>query len=231
VGSPVLLLHGFASSFERNWKEPGWVDILEAEGYQVIGLDLLGHGGSPKPTDPEAYSHLEQQVLEALPPGRPVQAIGFSLGAVTLLRAAVCRPEAFERLILAGVGDSVLAPEPPERAELVARAIEAGVAPEAGHESIGALVRFAAAEGNDPKALAACIRRAQAPLGQAALGALSMPVLVVLGTRDFAGPATRLVSALPAGRLEELPGVDHFATPKDFRFVSAALQFLSPAPS
>jgi hypothetical protein len=51
-------------------------------------------------------------------------------------------------------------------------------------------------------------------------------VLVVLGERDFAGPAAPLVEALPDGRLVTLAGADHFGTPKDVRFLDAGLDFL-----
>jgi pimeloyl-ACP methyl ester carboxylesterase len=51
-------------------------------------------------------------------------------------------------------------------------------------------------------------------------------VLVVLGDRDFAGPADRLVAVLPDARLVLLPGTDHFGTLRDFRFVQAALDFV-----
>jgi hypothetical protein len=54
-------------------------------------------------------------------------------------------------------------------------------------------------------------------------------VLVVLGDKDFAGPADPLVDALPDARLVTLRNVDHFATPKDFGFIDAALDFLGAA--
>ena len=57
-------------------------------GREVIGVDLLGHGTAPKPHDPEAYADLGARVLDALP-DEPVDAIGFSLGAMTLLRVAM----------------------------------------------------------------------------------------------------------------------------------------------
>jgi hypothetical protein len=56
-------------------------------------------------------------------------------------------------------------------------------------------------------------------------------VLVVLGDRDFAGPADPLLDKLPDARLVTLPGVDHFATPKQFGFIDAALDFLGAVPS
>ena len=53
------------------------------------------------------------------------------------------------------------------------------------------------------------------------------PTLVVLGDRDFAGPADPLMAALPNARLKMLRNVDHHATPKDFGFLDAALSFLA----
>jgi len=52
---------------------------------------------------------------------------------------------------------------------------------------------------------------------------------VVLGENDFAGPADPLVEALPDARLVALPRTDHFATPKDFRFMDAAFDFVGAA--
>src|SRR5436305_9566708 len=86
--TPVLLVHGFASSFERNWREPGWVDLLADAGRTTIEVDLLGHGNAPKPHDPAAYADLEARVAEALPADGEVDAIGFSLGARVLLGLA-----------------------------------------------------------------------------------------------------------------------------------------------
>jgi hypothetical protein len=53
---------------------------------------------------------------------------------------------------------------------------------------------------------------------------------VALGDRDFAGPGQPLVDALPQGELTTLRGLDHFATPKDFGFLDAALTFLDAHP-
>jgi len=69
-----------------------------------------------------------------------------------------------------------------------------------------ALAHFARAPGNDRAALAACLRRPNPPLTEAEVAAIRARVLVVLGDRDFAGPADRLVAALPDVRLVILPG-------------------------
>ena len=52
---------------------------------------------------------------------------------------------------------------------------------------------------------------------------------MVIGDKDFAGPGEPLAEALPEGQLVTLRNVDHFATPKDFGCIDAALDFLGAA--
>ncbi len=231
---PVLLVHCFASSFERNWREPGWVDLLAEAGRAVRGVDLLGHGTAPKPHDPIAYDDLEAAIVGQLDEAQAIDAIGFSLGAALLLGVAARRPQSFRRLVIAGVGADLLKPHNGDsqssRAEALARVIETGQIGEGAPAAAGAFVRFSQGAGNDPLALAACMRRPSTPLAPAALAAVTIPVLIVLGDRDAAGPAGPLLDALPDARLVTLSGTDHFGTPKDFRFVDAALEFLGAEP-
>jgi pimeloyl-ACP methyl ester carboxylesterase len=237
------LVHGFASSFERNWREPGWVDLLSDAGREVIGADLLGHGTAAKPHDPAAYVHLESHLTTLLPPDGPVDAIGFSLGARLLLTVAATRPDAFGRIVVGGVGESVLRDDD---VETVASAVEgsgdtgsvsaSGSGPATSADpapsNLGrAFARFARTPGNDPLALAACLRRPVAPLTPEELGRVRVPVLVVLGDHDFAGPAQPLLDALPDAALVVLEGVDHLATPMSFGFIDAALGFLGALPT
>ena len=49
---------------------------------------------------------------------------------------------------------------------------------------------------------------------------------MILGDKDFAGPGEPLVELLPDAELVTLRNVDHFATPKDFGCIDAALDFL-----
>ena len=221
---PVLMVHGFASSFERNWREPGWVDVLQEEGHRVIGVDLLGHGEAPKPTEPAAYRDIERGVEAALPEDGPVDAVGFSLGGQLLLRVASRQPERFRRIAIGGVGNNMFSTSTSDEAAV---AIEAGQVGETGHEALGAFARFAQAPGNEPAALAACMRRPQEPIVPDDLSGVKVPVLVVIGDKDFAGPADRLMAALPDAKLVTLAGADHFGTPKDFRFIDAVVQFLA----
>jgi pimeloyl-ACP methyl ester carboxylesterase len=223
---PVALVHGFATSCARTWGETGWIDLLTDVGRPVIGIDLLGHGQADKPHDPVAYDQLEALVLAQLP-DEPVDAVGFSLGARTLLVLASAHPERFRRLIVAGVGENLFRND--DSAALLADSLVDTGAPAT---PVAQYFRSLAEQpGNDPESLAACLRRPNAPaITTEGLGRITCPVLVVLGDQDFAGPADPLVEALADVRLVTLRGVDHFATPKDFGFLDAGLDFLDAQP-
>ena len=53
-GPDVILMHGFASNLELNWKNPGISDALKDEN-RVIMMDCRGHGKSDKPKDAAQY--------------------------------------------------------------------------------------------------------------------------------------------------------------------------------
>jgi pimeloyl-ACP methyl ester carboxylesterase len=221
---PVLLVHGFATSAQRTWAEPGWIDLLTEAGRQVIAVDLLGHGEAPKPHDPAEYEHMEDHVLAQMP-DQPVDAIAFSMGARITLGLAIAHPERFRRIVLAGLGENAFRSE---GGSSIADAIESEETPEnlvARH-----FKELAHAPGNDPAALAACMRRPFAAIDEAELARVTCPVLVVLGDQDFVQPADRLVAALPDARLLTLKKMDHFGTPKDFTFIDEALGFIDARP-
>ncbi len=225
-----MLVHGFATSSARTWGETGWLDLLADAGRQVVPIDLLGHGDAAKPHEPEAYDQLEQIALESFP-SEPVDAVGFSMGARTLLVLASAHPERFHRLVVAGVGANLFRRD--DSAHLLADAVESATqGAAAGADGDGSPVaqyfRGQAAEpGNDPVALAACLRRPGAPsITDEGLARITCPVLIVIGDRDFAGPADPLAERLSDAKVVSLRNVDHFATPKDFGFLDAGLDFL-----
>ena len=228
MDTPVVLVHGWGGSFAATWQRSGFTELLSDAGRPVIGIDLLGHGTAPKPHEPEAYADLGARVLEALP-DEPVDAVGFSLGAITLLRLAAQHPQRFRKIVLAGVGRNVL-----ERDEENSRRMIAGVEGTAPDDDTMAHVfgNYARSDGNDPTALAALLRcTASTPITASLLGAVTCPTLVVIGDKDFAGPGDPLVAALPQATLKVLRNVDHFATTEAFGFIDAALEFLDALPT
>jgi pimeloyl-ACP methyl ester carboxylesterase len=224
VSPPVVLVHGFATSSARTWGENGWLDLLGDVGRTPIPIDLLGHGTAEKPHDPAAYDQMEQLVLDRLP-DEPVDGIGFSLGARVLVTLACDHPERFSRLVLTGVGANLLRSE---GSDLIVRAIEGDG--DATNPVVQYFAGLAQHPESDREALAACMRSPRPTLTPERLAKVDLPVLVVIGDKDFAGPGEPLVEALPQAELVTLRNVDHFATPKDFGCIDAALDFLGAAP-
>ena len=218
--TPVVLVHGLATSSARTWGENGWLDLLADAGRHTLAIDILGHGTAERPHDPAAYADLEGYIAARLPDG-PVDAVGFSLGARLLLGVAIDQPGRFRRIVTLGVGRNLFETS---GSDAVLRAVEAGgdpTNPEAGY-----FARLAAHPDADREAIAACLRAPLRLLTAEACAKISVPVLVVIGARDFAGPGEPLVEALPDARLVVLPGADHFSTPKDFGAIDATLRFL-----
>jgi pimeloyl-ACP methyl ester carboxylesterase len=229
---PVVLVHGWGGSFAATWQQPGWEALLQDAGRQVIGVDLLGHGTAPKPHDAAGYADLTIRIVDAVTDAGagdgPVDAVGFSLGAMTLLELAAREPARFGRLVVGGVGESVFRDDPERHAAILAAVDGEG----AGDDNVGRLfAQYANQPGNDRAALAACLRRTGARLTAERLAAIKVPVLVAIGDRDFAGPGDPLVDALPDARLVVLKNTDHFATPESFAFIDAALEFLDALPA
>jgi pimeloyl-ACP methyl ester carboxylesterase len=220
----VLLVHGFASSAEHNWRRPGWLDLLAEAGRETIAVDLLGHGRAPRPASPAGYEAVEAHVAAAIGDREPVDAIGFSAGAQVLLQLAADQPGRFRRLALLGIGARALERGDPEPIIAALEDLRDDPDPENVHGMV--FRRLAEGPGNDRAALIAFLRRPQRPPSAAELARITGSVLVVLGDQDPAGPGDGLVAALPAARLVTLRGVDHFGTPSDVRCMQAVLDFL-----
>ncbi len=101
TGSPVILIHGIASSY-HNWDDliPGLVQ----EGYACYALDLLGHGDSPKPESRAyqmewMYQHFAGWV-RSLHLTEPAILIGHSLGGYLALEYARRVPAWTRSLVL-----------------------------------------------------------------------------------------------------------------------------------
>lgn len=226
--TPVILVHGWGGSFESTWQRSGFTELLRDAGRQVVGVDLLGHGTAPKPHEPEAYADLAARVLDALP-DTPVDAVGFSLGAITLLRIAVDQPHRFRKLVLAGIGKTLFDDDASGTERIIA-GLEGTGAPD---DNIARLfAQYGNQPGNDLAALTAVMKRPRGVQFTPELVATATcSTLVVIGDKDFAGPGDALADALPNATLKVLRNVDHFATPEAFGFIDATLDFLDAIPT
>ncbi len=225
VNVPIVLVHGWGGSFRETWQKPGIDALLTDIGRTPIGLDLLGHGEQDKPHDPEAYVELPSWLLSHLPEEPVVDAVGFSLGALTILRAMIAAPHRFGKVVLSGIGDGVFTMSPPDGNKRIVDALE-GRAPE--DDTFARMfAHYGNSPGNDVLALTAIMKRPPStPITEEELSVITNEILIVIGDADFAGPATRLAAAFPNAKLTVLRHTDHFATPEAFSFIDAILDFL-----
>src|SRR5262249_28746384 len=93
IGEPLVLLHGFTGS-AATWKSHGEAFSLK---FQVIAIDLHGHGLSDSPADPQRYSmeHCAQDLIAILDyfGQRRINLLGYSMGGRVALHFAVKHPD------------------------------------------------------------------------------------------------------------------------------------------
>jgi pimeloyl-ACP methyl ester carboxylesterase len=107
-GPPIVLVHGYLSSFEGNWGQSGWIQFLVGQGRSVVGLDCRGHGRSGKPHDPAAYEHPRMPddvlaVMDAVGLDR-VDLMGYSMGGAIAIALLASHPDRFRSVIAGGAG-------------------------------------------------------------------------------------------------------------------------------
>jgi len=97
----VVLLHGLLLS--QRMHEP-LAKALAARGNRVLTFDLLGHGSSERPLDPQCYSmtFFGEQVIALLDHLEIDEAVilGTSLGANTAIEAAALAPERLRGMVI-----------------------------------------------------------------------------------------------------------------------------------
>jgi pimeloyl-ACP methyl ester carboxylesterase len=228
-GEPIVLVHGFASSKEVNWVNPGWVTTLTGAGRRVIALDDRGHGQSSKLYDPAEYHTTRmagdvRALLAHLGIAR-ADVMGYSMGARITAFLALESPELVRSIVLGGLGihliDGVGLPES------IAQALEAPSLADV-KDPQGRMFRaFADQTGSDRRALAACIRGSRQVLTREQAASIRTPALVAVGTKDpIAGSAEALAAVLPNGRALPIPDRDHMLAVGDKVFKAGVLKFL-----
>ena len=215
-GEPVILLHGALIDAASNWSLA--TDSL-APFWEVVSLDLRGHGQSGKPRDPEAYgAELYLDVLRLMDHLQIESAhlVGYSLGGQLALNIAVKHPDRVRSLTMGGAGWAP--PDSMASGEAFAQALENSdsvadvLAPDS--STYPAEVR-AVLDANDVVSSAAMARGPWHEIGIAAaeLAALPITIHVIVGELDPIRPQIeQLQTVLPATTVEILPALNHTTT-------------------
>lgn len=227
-GAPVLLIHGFASTAHVNWVYPGWVRTLTDRGYRVIALDNRGHGESDKPYDPDLYtpSLMAGDAGALLDHLQLSQAflIGYSMGARLCAFLVLADQTRAGAVVFGGLGAGMV--DGVGDWDRIAAALLAPTLADVTDERGRMFRAFADQTGSDRRALAACIQSSRTLVEPSALAALTVPALVVVGTRDdIAGSPDALAALLPDGRALHIQNRDHQRTVGDRHFKDGVLAF------
>ena len=209
-GHPLILLHGNGEScdyFEHQ------IPCFSKD-YRVIAIDTRGHGQSPRGEKPFTIKQFSEDLHDFMDAHNIEKAIllGFSDGGNIALTFALKYPERVERMILDGanlfpIGVRPLYQWPIEIgyriAKLFAKKSEKA---KQNTEMLGLMV-------NEPH------------IEPSQLAVLTMPVLVVAGTKDMIKEShTKLIySSLPNAQLAILEG-DHFVANKNYAAFNAAVE-------
>lgn len=226
---PIVLVHGFATNRNENWKRTGWFSAFEAKRRRVIAMDNRGHGESQKFYEPEDYGgeSLVDDVLALLDHLNVESAdlMGYSMGARISLGCALKDGARFDSLILGGVGSSFFdrSSGPGDMATaLVADDPESISDPTARGFRI-----FAEQQGEDRKALSAFVKGASYKIEREDLAAVRTPTLVVAGAHDdLAGDPQGLADLIPGAKAVTLPGCDHMYAIPHGLYKASVMDFL-----
>ncbi len=228
-GTPVLLIHGFASSGQINWVNTGWVEVLGNAGYLPITIDNRGHGKSRKIYDPKLYLAHQMaddaaNLLDHLGLAR-VPVIGFSMGARITAFLMLRHPKRVRCAIWGGMGGNLLTGM--DDSETIAKALTAESLADV-TSPVGRQFRlFADHSRGDRAALAACVVASREPMQAEDVRRIEAPVLVAVGENDeMAGGIEPLLELLPHGEGFTIPKRNHMLSTGDPKFKAAAIRFL-----
>jgi pimeloyl-ACP methyl ester carboxylesterase len=228
-GEPIVLVHGFGSSKEVNWVQPGWFATLKGAGRRVVALDDRGHGQSAKLYDPAEYHTTKmaedvRALLDHLGLSR-ADVVGYSMGARIAAFLALAHPDRVRAMVLGGLGMHLI--EGVGLPESIAEALEAPSLADVTDPQGRMFRAFADQTRSDRRALAACIRGSRQVLSREQAASIKTPTLIAVGTTDpIAGSAEELAAVMPNAKALPIPNRDHMLAVGDKVFKAGVLQFL-----
>lgn len=242
-GEPVVLVHGFTATLDKQWVATGVFATLSKH-YHVIALDDRGHGKSGKPHDPKQYGReMGQDVIRLMDQLRiqRTHLVGYSLGGVICGQLRALHPERFVTITIAGAPPLFAWTAELQRAvEAEASVLEAGdLSPIARRAwptndpppTEAQLKQYTEerSAGQDFQALAAVWRSVgDLAVQQAEFVKITVPTLAIVGTVDpYLEAVTAVKSAMPSLKLVTIPDANHLSALSRPEFVQALQGFLA----
>jgi len=244
AGPEVVMIHGFESSLQGNWRNPGMTDALKTENRCVM-IDCRGHGRSDKPHDPKMYGAKMLDDIVDLMDHMDIEkanVLGYSMGSNLALNLVLSHPERVRSVILGGYGlrDPAESEREARRGQRILEALLADSMDDIDPRNrLGREFRRVAEQNMaDLKALAAIrMGRAERKLPAESLGpeelrerirSLTVPVMTVIGDDDLLrGDRPELAMLVPGGCHFQIQGKDHLTAVPDPRFHMVVRAFLS----
>ncbi|MEV3901656.1 alpha/beta hydrolase [Mycobacterium sp. NPDC050551] len=225
-GPPMMLVAGTMMA-ARHWADTGYVDAV-AGSRRVINVDPLGHGGSDRPHDPDAYraDGVTADLVAVLDAEGIERATvwGYSRGGWLACSMASRHPQRVEQLVVGGFAMHAYRDEVARTLTPLAQNLRVGdwaAVWQAFGVSDTAFAAMMEAD-NDPQAVAAAVTGSMAPTRYVDPASVTCPAIYYVGSRDWIVPNVRAdVDALGA-TLDEIPGQTHLSA-----FYGAAEQVLS----
>lgn len=209
-GRPLILLHGNGESCDYFEHQIGYFSAS----YRVIAIDTRGHGKSPRGEKPFTIVQFAEDLHDFMDEKGIDKAIllGFSDGGNIALTFALEYPERVEKMVVDG-----------------ANLFPSGVKPlyqwpiEIGYRIATLFSKKSEQAKRNAEMLGLMVNEPH--IDPAELARLTMPILVVAGTRDMIKDAhTRLIyKSLPNATLSILEG-DHFVANKNYEVFNAAVE-------
>lgn len=218
--TPILLLHGLASSHETTWSIHGWEDLLAGLGYEAVPFALPGHGGAAELLSDDV--HLA--VRDAAEASGAHSAMGFSAGAALLMNVSVAFPKLFGTRVHLGIGDHafrVRSAELQDRARALTKDLTGG------DPWSRSIVRSVERAGLELHQVAGYLADSLPPPSMRRLASVGGRSLFVVGADDPSGPLDAVQELLSETVTVVVQGCDHFHLPAHPQAMRAVATFLS----
>ncbi len=242
-GPDLIMIHGFASNIELNWRLTNWIRTLK-DNNRLILVDCRGHGKSDKPTSPAQYGKKMMEDIVKLMDHLSIEKanfFGYSMGGSITFGLLLHEPNRVKSVVLGGFIPSKISREQLEQSNKpMINAFKAESVKQVKNPLARQFRNFAELTGADLKALIAVMEGFARDVDdiftsfsemKLTFKKIKVPVLSVLGSDDALMTNKTLVAELIPGACHfQIQGKDHLTVVPDPKFhivVKAFLKFVN----